>query len=168
MIKINLGCGNDIKEGYINLDARKTHPSVVVGDVTNISQYPNNHFDEILAKDIYEHVTFRQSKSLLSHWVSKLKPGGKITIITPCIRDIIKGFQKYDNDISMLEHYINKLFGGQGYKENFHFTTGHPLLMERYLREAGIKGEIEIHESQDVHHDNKEINLTNMKVVATK
>lgn len=168
MKKLNLGCGDDIKAGYINLDARKTHPSVIIGDVTNISQFEDGYFDEILAKDIYEHVTFRKSKSLLKHWVSKLKPGGKLIIITPCIRDIIKGFLEYDNNPEMIEHYINKLFGGQGYPENFHFTTGHPLLLEKYLREAGINGEITTLESQDVHSDNKKINLTNMKTVSIK
>ena len=54
--KLNLGCGRDIKKGYINIDKAKI-PGVDV--VHNLNKYPwpfkDNYFDEIYARDFIEH-----------------------------------------------------------------------------------------------------------------
>ncbi|MFW9881740.1 MAG: methyltransferase domain-containing protein [Candidatus Thorarchaeota archaeon] len=55
--KLNLGCGKDIKKGYINLDQSKQEGVDVVHD---LNKYPwpfkDNHFDEIYARDCIEHL----------------------------------------------------------------------------------------------------------------
>lgn len=55
--KLNLGCGKDIKKGWINLDKAKIKGADIVH---NIDKYPwpfsNNYFDEIYARDSIEHV----------------------------------------------------------------------------------------------------------------
>ena len=50
MIKLNLGCGNDIRKGYINIDREKLDGVDVVHDL-NKFPYPfkKNYFDEILS-----------------------------------------------------------------------------------------------------------------------
>ena len=55
--KLNLGCGKDIRKGYINIDFIK-YPGI---DVThNLNEYPwpfhDNTFDEIYASHILEHL----------------------------------------------------------------------------------------------------------------
>jgi predicted SAM-dependent methyltransferase len=55
--KLNLGCGTDIKEGYINLDSLRL-PGVDV--IHNLNKYPypfkDNTFDEVEANMILEHL----------------------------------------------------------------------------------------------------------------
>ena len=55
--KLNLGCGTDIKKGYINLDKSKLRGVDVVHD---LDKYPwpfkNNYFDEVYGQDAIEHV----------------------------------------------------------------------------------------------------------------
>lgn len=57
--KLNLGCGTDIKEGWVNLDIAKL-PGVDV--IHSIEELPlpflDNSFDEILCNDILEHVEY--------------------------------------------------------------------------------------------------------------
>jgi SAM-dependent methyltransferase len=54
--KLNLGCGRDIKEEYINIDKAKISGVDVVHD---LDKYPwpfkSNYFDEIYARDFIEH-----------------------------------------------------------------------------------------------------------------
>ncbi len=56
-MKLNLGCGKDIKEGYINLDKWALGEVDVVHNL-NLFPYPfkDNIFDEILCSHLLEHV----------------------------------------------------------------------------------------------------------------
>ena len=81
-MKLNLGCGEDIKKGYINLDKEKI-PGVDV--VHNIDKFPypfkENYFDEVYASHILEHAKdlFMAMKEI--HRISK--PGAIVRITVP-------------------------------------------------------------------------------------
>lgn len=170
-MKINLGCGDEILQGYINFDFRKTNPEVVVGDVRNLP-FQDGYFDEIFAKDIYEHVSFLESENLIKHWVSKLKSGGKLVIVTTSLLDILEGFNSAieNQDTKLVKHYIIKLFGGQWYEGNFHYTVGYYPLISEMLVNSGIdKSNITVEHSVDVHPKTpNKINKTNMRIEAIK
>ena len=55
--RLNLGCGTQIKNGYINLDKEKLNG---VDIVHNLDKYPwpfpSNYFDEVYGQDVIEHV----------------------------------------------------------------------------------------------------------------
>ncbi len=55
--KLNLGCGKDIKKGYLNVDIEKASGVDKVVDL-NIYPYPfkDNSFDEIIADMVLEHL----------------------------------------------------------------------------------------------------------------
>jgi len=59
MKKLNLGCGRDIKRGWVNLDFVKGKGVDVVYDL-NITPLPfqDGEFDYILCQDVLEHVNF--------------------------------------------------------------------------------------------------------------
>jgi len=141
-IRLNLGCGTDIRKDYTNIDVRKSHPSVVEADVRALPYEPNS-VDEVFAQDVYEHVSFRESKDMLKHWVSIIKPGGVLYIHTSCFISISEFMAKSDT-VEKMERTIAIIFGGQDYPENFHTTAGHPVLFKKYLRDAGVEGEIVI------------------------
>lgn len=79
--KLNLGCGGDIKEGYINLDSKKLPGVDVVWDIEKLPlPFQNEEFDEILANDILEHVEYIP---VLKDLHRILKQGGKLAIRVP-------------------------------------------------------------------------------------
>lgn len=137
VIKLNLGCGKDIREGYINIDIRPL-PGVVQADVLNLP-IKDGSVAEILASDVYEHVSYHKSQELLAHWVSKLKRGGILIIRTPCLDKIVE-FCGRAEALGTIEEIIAAIFGGQDYQENTHLTICQVALMKKYLRGAGIKG----------------------------
>lgn len=82
MVKLNLGCGDNIKEGYINLDYYAAPGVDKVYDLENIPYpYSDNYFDEIYASHIIEHMSdlIKIMKEL--HRITKNK--GKIIIRVP-------------------------------------------------------------------------------------
>ena len=54
-MKLNLGCGKDIREGYTNLDKRDWGQDIV-RDVLKGLPFDNNKFDEVLASHFLEHI----------------------------------------------------------------------------------------------------------------
>ncbi|HCD53350.1 MAG TPA: hypothetical protein DEQ34_12945, partial [Balneolaceae bacterium] len=79
--KLNLGCGNDIREGWVNLDIA---PLPGVDVVHNLEELPlpfeDEEFDHIRAQDILEHLEYIP---LLKEIHRILKPGGTISIRVP-------------------------------------------------------------------------------------
>lgn len=140
MIKLNLGCSENIREGYINVDIRFLLGIDLQADVCALP-FRDESVDEILALDIYEHISYLKSQDLLKHWADKLKKGGLLTIQAPCLDKIIEYFLAV-KDLKMIETGIACLFGGQDYKENTHLTICQTALMKNYLKKAGIKNTI--------------------------
>ena len=138
MLKLNLGCGNDIRDGYVNIDIRnELNNSVLVGDITNL-QYAENSVDEILALDVYEHISHRRSLHVLQHWSDILKPSGKLILRSPSLDVIIEKYYNTAKTASQIKRVIEIIFGGQDYPENSHFTICHPIIMKEYLTKCGF------------------------------
>lgn len=81
MEKLNLGCGKDIRKGWINLDCIELPGVDVVYDLNNPPfPFPDNYFDLILCKDVLEHVDLIK---VLRDIYRILKKGGKVIIQVP-------------------------------------------------------------------------------------
>ncbi len=82
MKKLNLGCGRDIRKGYVNLDRVRLEGVDVVHDLNKVP-YPfkEDEFDEIYCKHVLEHtdnlLTVMEEISRIS------KPGARIKVIAP-------------------------------------------------------------------------------------
>ncbi len=140
-MKLNIGCGYEIMNGYINIDLRKEcHPDLIAD--TETLPFMENTIDEIQAIDVFEHISYLKSREVLKHWIGLLKTGGMIYIQAPSITKILE-FLMQAKTLTEVECAIALLYGGQDYKENFHKTVCDPVLLDSYLRDAGITGEIQ-------------------------
>jgi SAM-dependent methyltransferase len=81
-MKINLGAGTDIRDGYINHDIAPLTSIDVVHDL-NIFPYPweGGSIDEIIARDVIEHLD--DFMKVMEEIYRILKPGGLIKIKVP-------------------------------------------------------------------------------------
>jgi len=80
--KLNLGAGKiNVKEGYVNLDMINYPEIDVVWDLNKLPlPFKDEEFDEILARNILEHVNY---VPLMNELYRILKPKGKIKIGIP-------------------------------------------------------------------------------------
>jgi len=81
MQRLNLGCGKDIREGWINLDLAPLPGVNVVHDLTSLPlPFEDERFNYILAKDVLEHVDYIP---LLKELHRVLRVDGELAIQVP-------------------------------------------------------------------------------------
>jgi SAM-dependent methyltransferase len=56
--RLNLGCGRDIRPGYVNLDVAALPGVDVVHDLSKPLPFADGEFEEILCKDVLEHLDY--------------------------------------------------------------------------------------------------------------
>lgn len=81
-MKLNIGCGTDIKKGWVNCDNGHDLPEGVMRvDASEPLPWPSNSFETILASHVIEHIVNYGDTILECHRV--LKPGGILIVKTP-------------------------------------------------------------------------------------
>jgi SAM-dependent methyltransferase len=81
MQKLNVGCGKDIREGWVNLDLEPLPGVDFVHDINHLPlPFSDEEFDLISCKDVLEHVDYIPAIRDL-HRI--LKPGGRLIVRVP-------------------------------------------------------------------------------------
>jgi len=108
--KLNLGCGSDYKDGWINVDCIGVKKDL--SHNLNKIPYPfkNNIFDEILMRMILEHVD--RPLDVLREVIRISKNGAKITIIVPHARSLASL-----TDLQHKTHFTENSFSADLLKE---------------------------------------------------
>lgn len=112
--KLNLGCGEDHKEGYVNLDWSPLAKPDVVHDLNAIPYpFPDSSFDLIEAFHVLEHLD--KPFKVMGEMHRMLKPGGTLHVKVP---HFSRGFTHAEHahgfDVTF-PLYFNKNFTKSGY-----------------------------------------------------
>ncbi|HSJ98411.1 MAG TPA: methyltransferase domain-containing protein, partial [Myxococcota bacterium] len=94
-LRLNLGCGDKILPGYVNVDvveARAGMKPDVVCDLHDLAPFDDASADEILSVHVVEHFWRWEVRDVLREWVRVLKPGGRMVIECPNIRSACETF----------------------------------------------------------------------------
>jgi len=84
ILKLNLGCGNKILPGYINVDAVNRPGVDMVADIRDMKELiKTDTIHEILSVHVVEHFYEWEVRDLLREWIRMLRPGGKLILETP-------------------------------------------------------------------------------------
>lgn len=151
MVKLNVGCGENKIDGYVNTDIRNdTNPDMVI-DLEKIP-YPfdNSSVDEILANDIIEHFSYKIVEDIVREWHRILKNDGKLIIKTPDFENIINILKRdgvsFMGSTASLLGYEKKtwmsishwIYGGQDYSQNFHKLIFTKIELKKFLEYIGF------------------------------
>jgi len=97
LVKLNLGCGDKILPGYVNVDVvqeRAGKQPDISCDIKKLTVFPDNHADEILAVHVVEHFWRWEVEDVIKEWVRVLKPGGKMILECPNLISACQEFLK--------------------------------------------------------------------------
>jgi predicted SAM-dependent methyltransferase len=137
--KLNLGCGWDLREGYINVDFQAFHNPDLVADVRELSSLPSGWFEEIIAQDVLEHLPRLDTPRTLAEWNRLLCIGGLLHLRMPNIIGLAELLASPDKvDIENQKRLVQCLFGTQAYTGDWHLTGFTEPLVRHYLAEAGF------------------------------
>lgn len=145
-MKLNLGCGSKILDGFTNIDTRPLS-GVVVDDVKTLNMFEDESADLIYACHVLEHVGRHDRANVLDRWLEILKPKGVLRVAVP---DFEKVVQLYRDGVS-LENLIGFLYGGQSYESNFHYYCWDFKSLELDLVRSGFSNVVR-YEWKDTEH----------------
>jgi len=83
--KLQVGCGGKVKKGYLNVDLVNPAADMRV-DMTDLSIFEDNMFDEIIGIHTFEHINPHLANSTLHGFHRVLVPNGKLILEMPNIR----------------------------------------------------------------------------------
>lgn len=142
-MKLNLGCGNKILPGYINVDVKQRggkQPDIEA-DIRYLPQFDET-VDEILAVHVIEHFYPWEADDLLTEWKRVLKPGGKLILECP---DFVKAcwyvMEAVSNQKPMnMQLTMWPLYGDDSYKDELmmHKYGYTPMSLGKKLHELGF------------------------------
>lgn len=122
---LNLGCGEDIRRDYINVDI---HPLPGVDVVQDLARFPypyhDNSFDQIIAQDVLEHLP--NTVKVMEELWRILKPGGLLAVRVPHARSDL-----YLHDPTHVSKFTEETF--------YYFTQrspSHPVSKYNYYSSA--------------------------------
>ena len=136
---LNAACGKKTLETFndmqvVNCDVRALPNVQIVCNLIN-SPFDDDSFDYILAHDILEHFTLKDSQLLLREFYRILDPKGQLEIKTPNLKAIM---MKYSQSLDAFWTSYH-LFGGQDYKENFHYVIYDSTSLKIVLERSGFE-----------------------------
>jgi len=137
--RLNLGCGSDYRDGYLNIDLNAWYRCDLVADIRKLDFLPSQYYEELVAQDVLEHLPRTDTLRTLANWNRVVRTGGTLMVRVPSILGIAKLLEKPENQSPQIqEELIQALFGTQAYTGDFHFTSFTEVLLEHYLAAAGF------------------------------
>ena len=133
-LKLHLGCGDKKIEGYVNIDIRYMPNVDVVEDIRTLKSIKEETVSVIYVSHVLEHFGRLEYKEVLKRWCSLLVPKGILRLAVPDLESVFEYYQE-TKDLSKIRGF---LYGGQDYKENYHYCGWDYKTLEEDLIECGF------------------------------
>lgn len=163
--KLNLGCGFDRREGFLNVDLHAFHAPDLVCDVLDLAPLPSGCYEHVLAQDVLEHLPRLKTRTALAEWNRVLAVGGTLELRVPDVPGLARLLELAENQSpERQEALLQNLFGTQRYPGDFHYIgftepflrallEAHGFAVERLDREEGWLFHAVARKVHDVHRD---------------
>ena len=125
--RLNLGCGHEPIQGYVNIDSYAVEADVH-GDFRQLTY---RDVDEILLSHVLEHLPWRHTQLVLNKLHGWLRDGGELLIEVPDM-ELITAEAMGNPD------WVRYLYGSQEHEGEYHRSGFTIPILEQKLRTAGF------------------------------
>lgn len=135
LVKLDLGAGNKVNEGYIRVGLEPDHD--VVTDLRKLP-FPDDYADEAMAIHVIEHFYPWELMPTLIEWRRVLKPGGLLALELPDLYKCCAAFVKDSGKNP--RNSLWGIYGDSGYADimMLHKWGYTPETLASVMREAGF------------------------------
>lgn len=138
--KVNLGCGYDVRPGYLNVDMHERHGPDLVADITKLDMLPSGYFEEVVAQDVLEHLERHKVEPALAEWSRLLADGGVIHVRVPSLMNMFDMLRQPENHpCEEAEKVVHLMYGTQAYTGDYHLSGFTGPMLNTYLNRAGLR-----------------------------
>lgn len=147
MKRLNLGCGDKILAGYINVDVAESRRGMkpdVLCDLHKLSPFEDNAIDEILSVHVAEHFWRWEVVDILREWVRVLRPGGTMILECPNLlsacRELLENADNATGPGKEGQRSMWVLYGDPAWKDPLmiHRWAYSPRSLAQVMFEAGL------------------------------
>ncbi|MDM9379952.1 glycosyltransferase [Chlorogloeopsis sp. ULAP01] len=136
-LKLHLGCGGNVKEGYLNVDQYFSAQDIIQIDIFNIP-LENNSVDEIFTEHMLEHLSKYEVPIALKEWARVLKPSGKLVMNLPNLEWCLQQWLIKPEE-ERWGWQLDTIFGLQTHPGEFHKTGFTKPHLSQLLKTAGFR-----------------------------
>lgn len=137
--KLNIGCGFDIREGFLNIDNGDWHKPDIIADITDLSDLPEGYFFEIVAQDVLEHIDRTKQVSVMQRWGKLLHLDGELKVRVPSLTDMLAlAFHKEWQSSERQNYLIQMVYGTQAYPGDYHRCGYTPRTVSDLAEASGL------------------------------
>lgn len=134
-MKLHIGCGKRIINGWTNVDLDPTNKPDIIDDAEVLNKIDDVSVDILYASHVLEHFKRIDTLKVLQLWHSKLKSGGVLRLAVP---DFEKVVQAYTSRGIPLQTLMGFLVGGQRNDLDNHYMVFDFNLLGSLLKKAGF------------------------------
>lgn len=139
MLKLNLGCGHNKLEGYINIDGNKHCKPDRVCNIIRKLPFRKNSVDEVLLFHTIEHIQKIYHRQIFMELSRIMVNGGILYVSYPNFWECAKRW--YENYKGHKQFWEATLYGRQLSKYDYHVCAMNPDELTELLYECGF-GEV--------------------------
>jgi SAM-dependent methyltransferase len=145
-IRLNLGCGDKILPGYLNVDvaaSRAGKSPEIICDLHALS-FDSGSADEILSVHVIEHFWRWDVQGVLREWIRVLKPGGRMILECPNLiaacQEIIRNPASAKGEGRQCQRSMWVLYGDPSWRDPLmvHRWGYTPESLAEIMRQAGL------------------------------
>ena len=129
-MKLNLGCGNQIRPGFVGVDRHVCDAAEVLCDLAGRLPFQGDSVEEIWMDNVIEHVV--DTGALMSEIARVCVAGARVTIRTPHFSSLASY-----RDPTHVHHLAYSSMGHFESEAHRHYTGGGFRLVRRHLSFAG-------------------------------
>lgn len=138
-MKLNIGCGSNKIEGYINIDTEEScQPDLIHDLMEKPLPYEDGTVEEILFFHCIEHIRKVLHQTILTEFQRVLTPSGRLYISYPNFWECAQRWK--NNTGGERKFWEATLYGRQLYPADYHVAAMDPVELTDLLGKCGFTG----------------------------